>query len=100
MNANVYRMCFWLVAYTIYEPSLMSTIRNEIGPAVKGGKLDISYLVEDENCPMLNAAFNETLRYISAAASGRVVLSPTNIGGKTFYLCAKGKYLAISPTSA
>lgn len=89
MNANVHRMCFWLVAHTIYEPSLMSTIRNEIGPAIKGGKLDINPLVEDQNCPMLNAAFNETLRYTSAAASGRVVLSPTNIGGKTLYPGAK-----------
>ena len=89
MNANVYRMCFWLVAHTIYEPSLMSTIRNEIGPVIRGGKLDINYLVEDQNCPMLNAAFNETLRYTSAAASGRVVLSPTNIGGKKLYPGAK-----------
>ena len=89
MNANVYRMCFWLVGHTIYEPSLVSTIRNEIGPAIKAGKLDINYLVEDQNCPMLNAAFNETLRYTNASASGRVVLSPTNIGGKTLYPGAK-----------
>ena len=85
MNANVYKMCFWLIAHTIYEPSLLSTIRHEITPAVKEGKIDVNYLVEEKNCPMLNAAFNETLRYTSAATSGRVVHSPTTIGGKTLY---------------
>ena len=85
MNANAYKMCFWLIAHTIYEPSFLSTIRNEIAPAIKGSKMDINYLAEEKNCPMLNAAFNETLRYTSAATSGRVVLSPTNIGGKTLY---------------
>ena len=85
MNANAYRMCFWLVAHVIYEPSLISTIRQEIGPAIKGGKLDINYLVEDQNCPVLNATFNEVLRYTGASTSGRVVLAPTEIGGKTLY---------------
>ncbi len=85
MNANAYKMCFWLVAHTIYEPSLASGIRDEIAPAIKGGKMDINYLVDEKKCPLLNAAFNETLRYTSAATSGRVVLSPTKIGGKTLY---------------
>ena len=89
MNANVYRMCFWLVAYVIYEPSLKSTIRNEIGPAIRGGRLDFNYLVEDQNCPVLNSAFNEALRCTSASTSGRVVLAPTEIGGKTLYPGAK-----------
>ena len=85
MNAHAYKMCFWLVAHTIYEPSLASSIRDEIVPAIKGGKMDISYLVEEKKRSMLNAAFNETLRYTSAATSGRVVLSPTHIGGKIPY---------------
>ncbi|KAL9100798.1 MAG: hypothetical protein Q9163_003864, partial [Psora crenata] len=45
-----YKMCFWLVVQTIYEPSYLSTTRNEIGPAIKGGRVDINYLVE-ENMP-------------------------------------------------
>ena len=89
MNANAYRLCFWLVAHTITESSLLSIIRSEIAPAIKRGNLDINYLVEDQNCPTLNATFNETLRYTSVAASGRFVLSPTNIGGKTLYPGAK-----------
>lgn len=82
MNANAYRLCFWLVAHTITEPSLLSTIRKEIATAIRGEKLDINYLVKDQNRPMLNATFNKTLRYTSVAASGRVIFFPTNIGGK------------------
>lgn len=85
MNANAYKMCFWLLAHTVYEPSLLMSIRSEITPAIREGKIDINYLVEEKNCPVLNAAFNENLRYTSAATSGRVVLSPTIISNKTLY---------------
>ena len=64
----------------------MSTIRQKIGPAIKGGKLDIDYLVKYQNCPVLNATFNEVLRYTGDSTSGRVVLAPTEIEGKTLYL--------------
>ena len=85
MNANAYKMCFWLLAHTNFDPSFLSAIRDEITPAIQGGKMDINSLVDEQTCPVLNAAFNEALRYTSAATSGRVVLSPTNIGGKTLY---------------
>ena len=41
--------------------------------------------MEDKYCPVLNATFNEVLRYTGASTSGRVVLAPTEIGGKTLY---------------
>ncbi|KAL8935169.1 MAG: hypothetical protein Q9216_005555 [Gyalolechia sp. 2 TL-2023] len=85
MNANAYKMCFWLLAHTIFDRSLLASIRMEIAPAVKGGKIDINYLVDEARCPILNAAFNEALRYTSAATSGRVVISPTSVGGKMLY---------------
>ncbi|KAL8827932.1 MAG: hypothetical protein Q9170_006814 [Blastenia crenularia] len=85
MNANAYKMCFWLLAHVLCNPSLLSTIREETAPAIKGNKVDINLLVDEDTCPMLNAAFNETLRYTSAATSGRTVTSHTQIGDKTFY---------------
>lgn len=85
MNTNIYKSCFWLLAHIIFEPSSLSAIRTEITPAIRGEKMDIHYLVEEQKCPMLNAALNETLRYTTGASTGRGVLSPTNIGTKTLY---------------
>ena len=85
MNANAYKMCFWLLAHTLHNRSFLSTLLAEIEPAVTASHIDINYLVDPARCPMLNAAFNETLRYTSAATSARVVLSPTPIGGKVLY---------------
>ena len=45
----------------------------------------MNYLADEQNCPMLHATFNETLRYTDGAMTARDVLSPTNIGGKTLY---------------
>ncbi|KAL8949024.1 MAG: hypothetical protein Q9222_004833 [Ikaeria aurantiellina] len=85
MNANAYKLCFWLLAHIVCDHSLLSQIRKEIIPAVKGGQVDVSLLVDEKACPVLNAAFNETLRYTSAATSGRTVTSDTRIGNKIFY---------------
>ncbi|KAL8800175.1 MAG: hypothetical protein Q9200_007333, partial [Gallowayella weberi] len=84
-NANAYKVCFWLLAHILYDPSLLSAIRKETAPAVEGGKVDINLLVDETTCPTLNAAFNETLRYTGAVTSSRTVLSQTTIGGKTLY---------------
>ncbi|KAL8921810.1 MAG: hypothetical protein Q9208_005567 [Pyrenodesmia sp. 3 TL-2023] len=89
MNANAYKMAFWLLAHVIFDPSLLSSIREEMAPAIKGEDIDIEYLVSEASCPLINATFNEALRYTSAATSGRVVLSPTTIGGHVLYPGAK-----------
>ena len=39
----------------------MSAIREEIDPGIKEGKIDINYLVDDQNCPMLNATLKPQL---------------------------------------
>ncbi len=80
MNANAYKMAFWLLAHIIFNPSLLSSIREEMAPAIKSQDIDIEFLVSETHCPLINATFNETLRYTSAATSGRVVLAPTTIG--------------------
>lgn len=85
MNTNVYKSCFWLLAHILFEPSSLSAIRTEISPAVKGKEMDTNYLVDEQKCPMLNAAFNETLRHTAGPSTARTVLAPTNIGGKTLY---------------
>ena len=71
MNTSAYRMSFWLVAHTIYESSLISAIREEIDPGIKGGKSDINYHSRRSKLP--NAQ-----RYTSAAASSRDVDSARN----------------------
>ena len=34
INANAYKICFWMMAYILYDHNLLTTLRAEISPAV------------------------------------------------------------------
>ena len=81
INANAHKLCFWLLAHTLHNPSLHSALRNETAPAMRSdGRVDMPYLVA--HCPHLTATYHEALRLNSSAASVRTASSPTVIGGK------------------
>lgn len=86
-NANHHKICFWFVAHIVYDSALLDIIRKEITPAIRNGKVDIQYLIEQ--CPVFDAAFNETLRLTTGANSARTVDAATNIGHQTLYPSAK-----------
>ena len=65
----------------LYDPKLLQAIREEVAPSITGdGKLDIYKLLE--HSPLLNAAFNETLRITSANSSARNIEAPVIVGNK------------------
>lgn len=68
------------MAYLVHDPSLMAAIRSETRPAMAGNTFNPSYSME--NCPRLNALYQEILRISNASASLRTVTAPTEIGGK------------------
>jgi cytochrome P450 len=82
INGNAYKVCFWLLAYILHDPSLHNKIRTEVTPAVDASTSprDLSALLE--RCPNLNAVYNEILRLASATIAIRDVEEPVNIGGK------------------
>ena len=89
-NANAYKVAFWLLAHLLHSPTTLAAVRAETSAYVTNGHVAISPLLS--SCPLLNACFDETLRLVSAAASARTVLSPTEIGGK---LLRKGTKLLL-----
>lgn len=72
-------LCFWLLSYILWDPSLLARIRREIAPAFQTGTLDLAYLM---SCPLLESIFFECLRVSTGAVSARRVTSPITIGGK------------------
>jgi cytochrome P450 len=68
------------VAFVVYDPELLASLREEVEPALSDGQIDYRYLTE--KCPQLEAAINELLRVVSEGTLAREVISPTIIGGK------------------
>ncbi|MCJ1246839.1 hypothetical protein MMC30_004048 [Trapelia coarctata] len=78
-SANPFKLCFWMLAYILFDSSLYIALRAEISSAFKAGTLDINALIN--NCPRLQAVFDEVLRLTTFSTSIRTVISPTIING-------------------
>lgn len=89
----MYKAAFWAIAHIVHRPELLAQIRAEIAPAmgIDGEAVDLKYLTED--CPRLEAFFNEVLRINSAGALAREVMTPTLFSGKVL---AKGTKIMVS----
>lgn len=82
INTNSRKAAFWLLAYIIQTPSLVTTVREETAPAFRpDGSVDLDYM--HTSVPQLDAMWTEMLRLSSFAASVRYITSDTVIGGKT-----------------
>ena len=83
INSNPWKLAFWVLSYILYHSQLQAGILTEtkaaIQPDARGG-LDVDYITT--RCPLLEAAFNETLRLVAASTSIRNVIAPTFIGSK------------------
>jgi cytochrome P450 len=77
---NVYKLAFWVVAYLVHDPTLLSLIRDEVAPTVKENVIDEDRL--RDNCPLLESLVSEVQRLTLSSPLGRVVTSPVVIGGK------------------
>lgn len=74
------------MAHILHDQSLLKEIRTEIDrafldPGDPNGSPNIARLLED--CPLLNSAYDEVLRYTNNAMGVRLVVNQTRIGGKT-----------------
>ncbi|GFF33514.1 25-hydroxycholesterol 7-alpha-hydroxylase [Aspergillus udagawae] len=94
INTNTRKAAFWLLTYILHYGSehYVDIIRQETLPAFSPDKTipDLDYL--HDNCPHLDAMWNETIRLSAYSASVRFVTSDTIIGGK---ILRKGNRLMI-----
>ena len=77
-EASNNKLAFWLLAYILHHPHLLSRIRAEIAPALSSGRLAFHFL--NDACPLLNATLCEVLRLTATASSARPVVAPTTVG--------------------
>lgn len=83
INANVYKLVFWIISRLLFEPKLKEEIVAEIEPAFRGesnSAPDLDYLLY--SCPLLASTCEEVLRLTIWSIGTRSVLSDTAIGGK------------------
>ncbi|ETS00747.1 putative cytochrome p450 [Trichoderma reesei RUT C-30] len=82
LNTSTRKAAFWLLSYILHTPSLILVIRNETKPAFNNsdGKLNLDYI--HNQCPQLNAMWNEMIRMSASAALVRFITADTVIGGK------------------
>lgn len=86
-NANSAKITFWLFLYVIDNPSVLHSLREELATAVSVMQINVKHLLE--NCPLMDAVFNETLRLATGAISARNVDATTMVAGKTLVAGAK-----------
>ncbi|KAI9155452.1 Cytochrome P450 monooxygenase calL [Paramyrothecium foliicola] len=81
INSNAYRMCFWCLAYLLFNPALLAEVKEEMQPARQAdGSLSMPYLLE--NCPLLSSFYAEVLRLTVDTIGARAVTRKVSIGGK------------------
>ncbi|VUC24493.1 unnamed protein product [Clonostachys rosea] len=83
VNTNAFRLCFWCLAYLLFDPELLNVIKEEMQPAWNSegeGSLDMSYLLD--KCPRLSSFYEEVLRITVDSVGARVVMKETMVGSK------------------
>ncbi|KAI1148839.1 putative cytochrome p450 [Nemania diffusa] len=83
INTNTRKTAFWVLSYLVHNPSLLAAYRDEtvaaFGPT---GELIDPFLIQDPvRCPLVDAVWHETLRMTGWAASVRLIMADTVIGG-------------------
>ncbi|KAF9891044.1 hypothetical protein FE257_004979 [Aspergillus nanangensis] len=82
IGGNPPRAAFWLLSHILYDKTLLDQLRAECATAFDKGaneQPDISVLLDQ--CPKLNAAFQETLRLYTGIISMKRLVNDTTIGG-------------------
>ncbi|KAI1345675.1 putative cytochrome p450 [Xylaria sp. FL0043] len=84
INTNTRKTVFWLLSYLVHHPSLLAAYRDETAAAFgTTGELVDPFLIQDPaRCRLVDAVWHETLRLTGWAASVRLIMADTVIGGK------------------
>lgn len=85
VNTNAWKAAFWMIASIIANPILKISIEQEIFPYTQANPpLCPAELQEKlEQCPLLTATYNETLRVFTSSTAARDVKTECVIGGVT-----------------
>lgn len=79
-NINPYKLAFWMLSYILFDPQLHLALREETSRAYQNGAIDVPHLLEQ--CPRVDATYQEALRVANGALSARKIVAPTQLGSK------------------
>ena len=92
INSNVQMTAFWMMVYILQDPYALDNIRAEIASIMEtlqareglSGPITARLTTQDfiTSCPLLNSAFNETLRVASTGSSIREVTRTVHVRDK------------------
>jgi len=88
-STNVYKMCFWMLAFILYDQKLFEAISNEVTQSFRDGKPNMDHLLNKKECPHLDSVYTELLRLSNMPTGARTVESDLEIGGKTLQIGRK-----------
>lgn len=86
INSNAWKAAFWIVSRILCDPSLRAAIGEELHH-ILAADIDItSNLLQEQldHCPILMAAWHETMRTATSSISAREVLNECTIGDLHF----------------
>ncbi|MCJ1246172.1 hypothetical protein MMC30_003377 [Trapelia coarctata] len=84
VNANAYKICFWILVHMVYHLDLLTAVRAETAPACNpDGTFDMDQLLS--NCSRLDAIWDEVLRVYNNVVVVHKVMSPIVLGGKNLH---------------
>ena len=106
MLSNAYKLCFWMVAYLLFDSELYDAIKAECDSVmnaiainspttVESGNPDLTGLEArlEKDCPRLMSFYHEILRLTTSSTSIRTVKSPISLTGGTHILPPAAKVL-------
>ena len=84
INANAWKLCFWIFSHLLHNPELLHTVKAEVAIAMSETDLTPNQRAQrlEDTCPQLMAVFAEILRLVTSSVSVRNVVQPVTIGGK------------------
>jgi cytochrome P450 len=82
INANAWKVSFWMLAYMLHHPELLAAIRAEVADATSAASPTACADQLSTTCPLLVALYHEILRLVTSSVSVRNVATDVTVGGK------------------
>ena len=99
VNANAYKLAFWITTHLLHDHSLLTEVRKEIAPcfSVSSDNPHLSKLTSlsslFESTPILSSVYNEGLRMYNAPMGARTVTAPCTLPSAPAIILQPGKKL-------
>ena len=99
VNANAYKLAFWIVAHILHDPSLLTQLREEVAPCFPSadpspGDATLTSLDQlFSSTPLLSSMYYESLRVYNAPMGARTVTAPCSVPSAPATILQPGKKL-------